>query len=61
MLSSKGCIEYIERKENNEMKSIGYNGPILFSLQIKKLCYNKIKKHFIEKEAGNIRWQICLN
>ena len=47
MLSSRGCIESTERKENNEMKSIGYNGPILFSLQIKKLCYNKIKKHFI--------------
>ena len=52
MLSSKGCIEYIERKENNEMKSIGYNGPILFSLQIKKLCYNKIKKTFYRKGGG---------
>ena len=55
-----GCIESIERKENNEMKSIGYNVLYFFSLQILKLCYNKIKKHFIEKEAGNIRWQICL-
>ena len=56
-----GCIEFTERKENNEMKSIGYNVLYFFSLQILKLCYNKIKKHFIEKEAGNIRWQICLN